>query len=1097
MESLIQLVESRQEWLVRRVIEHGHRTGFTMTVAMPEAVWRSSVAGLVRTLRQCLELADGLALTGLETPKEQEPVWEYGRAQARMHIGSGVAQGEFFGVLKNFRRVFAELVQEADFRPEDEVRYVQAIHRFFDKFELTVLGEWSKASTDERVSALAAGMVKATTEKNRYLNVFESQSSPVVLVGPDGRIANVNQAAGRLLWDLMMPVSSLQSDTRLPPPPKWLEKHLAQDSRGGRGEKVSEEEIETLQGLRQFEVRVRYLADAGEGNLGSVITLLDLTERRVAERTMRQAHDHLRSVLEDFPNPVWISDNLGNCTYVNRSWLRLTGKRQIEGSVFNRMEGVHVADRVRLTQFMERSHLRRQPFEVEYRVLGGDAEPHWLVDVGRPLFDPQGRFTGFVGSCYDITERKVAAEELRRSQAQLLSILESTTDAVLIADSFFRVTYLNERAERFLGVKLADVRDRAVWTALPGLAETPFQACIENTAKDGTPAKAEAFFEALRGWFEVHAYAHPEGVAVFFRDVSARKREEQRRADEAELLRQSEERYALAASATNDGLWDWDMAGGRLYLSHRWLQIRGVQQQTLAKDPEWMFDGVHPDDKQAVRDALKGHLEGELPVFEVEHRLSVEEGCRWVVIRGKVVRDDEGRPVRMVGSLTDITERREAADRLEHQAYHDPLTGLPNRLLFQDRLNHCITRSRRRGRAMFAVLYLDMDRFKLINDTLGHQAGDQFLQDVAARLVGSIRSEDTVARMGGDEFAVLLEEVPDVARVLVVANRIQTALSEPWVNPFVEMATSASIGIALGTTGYQNADEVLRDADIAMYRAKGKGRARHEVFDPEMHDQLISRMELESDLRQSLERGEMRLVYQPVVALATGEVMGFESLLRWANGKRGVVGPDRFVPVAEECGFIVPLGAWALHEACRQAASWKTPVGALPPFVTVNLSARQFSSGELAREIQHVLLRTGLDPRRLRVEITESILLGEGAAVFATLAAIKESGVKIYLDDFGTGYSSLSYLHRYPIDAVKVDKSFIQEMGDPRKASLVKAILDMARSLEMSTIAEGIETLEQAERLKGLGCPTGQGYYFSRPVEAAKVAEILRKKSLP
>ncbi|HEV8624960.1 MAG TPA: EAL domain-containing protein [Acidimicrobiia bacterium] len=443
----------------------------------------------------------------------------------------------------------------------------------------------------------------------------------------------------------------------------------------------------------------------------------------------------------------------------------------------------------------------------------------------------------------------------------------------------------------------------------------------------------------------------------------------------------------------------------------------------------------------------------------------------------------------LVRNLEERVERRTADHRrlqeeLAHQAFHDSLTGLANRALFKDRVEHALTRLQRRRRPL-AVFFLDLDRFKAINDSFGHASGDALLIAVSRRLRDCVRAEDTVARLGGDEFAVLVENLAGDAEVRIVADRVKEAFRDPIVIDGRELAVAASIGIALSEAGAETADDLLRNADLAMYRAKAAGGGARQYI-PEMHAGMIERLELESDLRQALAREQLYLVYQPIVDLQTGRLSGAEALLRWQHPTRGVVSPADFIPVAESSGMIVPIGEWVLRQACRDARRWDEIPGGEALSVSVNLSGRQLQTSELPSVVPHALLEAGLAPGRLTLEMTESVLIDRSDEMLALLHELRRIGVRLAIDDFGTGYSSLSYLHRFPVDIVKVDRSFVESLtGEADEISLAESIIRIGQGLRVTTVAEGIEDTTQLEALQRLGCDHGQGYYFARPMSAA------------
>ena len=561
-----------------------------------------------------------------------------------------------------------------------------------------------------------------------------------------------------------------------------------------------------------------------------------------------------------------------------------------------------------------------------------------------------------------------------------------------------------------------------------------------------------------------------------------------------EGLKESEERYALAARGANDGLWDWNLATNAIYFSTRWKAMLGYQDDEIIDKPDEWFDRIHDADRERVKEEIAAHQKGLTPHFESEHRVRYKDGTyRWMLSRGLAIRDESGKPVRMAGSQTDITEGKVS----------DPLTNLPNRLLFLDRLGRLMRHSKRHPERMFAVLFLDLDGFKMINDSLGHLVGDQLLMAVAKRLENCLRGTDTVARlaqrtftlarMGGDEFTVLLDEIKEPADANRAADRIMKELSTPFLITGKEVFTSASIGIALSNPSYQQPEEIMRDADTAMYQAKSLGKSRYEVFDADMRATVIARLELETDLHRALERGEFRNFYQPIVALDTGQIIGFEALMRWQHSTRGLLGPEKFISVAEDSGLIRELGWWSLGEACRRLKEWRRQVGPERDLViSVNLSVKQFMQPNLVLNIGTLLNELGIPPHALKLEITESTVMEDPSAAIEMLQKMKNLGIRLAIDDFGTGYSSLSYLHRFPLDTLKIDRSFIS--GDSQGVNgmeIARTVMPLAKNLQLDVVAEGVETAEQVQQLKKLECKYAQGYYFSGPVSADEAGALL------
>ncbi|HEX2209469.1 MAG TPA: EAL domain-containing protein [Longimicrobium sp.] len=555
-------------------------------------------------------------------------------------------------------------------------------------------------------------------------------------------------------------------------------------------------------------------------------------------------------------------------------------------------------------------------------------------------------------------------------------------------------------------------------------------------------------------------------------------------------LAASEQRYALAALGAHDGLWDWDLRAGTLYLSPRWKEIVGCGDGEVGTDPAAWFDRIHPDDRRRVHTELM-KPDNDSGLFQSEHRIRHADGSwRWVLVRGVRVVDRDGATVRMAGSQTDVSQRKMYENQLLHDALHDGLTGLPNRGLFLDRLERAIAWWQRHPEHHFAVIFLDLDRFKVVNDRVGHAAGDQVLVAVSRRLEGCLRQGDSVARLSGDEFALLLHDVENPS---AVAHRIQQELVRPYDVGGQQVLVTASLGIAVSSIGFSRPEDVLRDADAAMYRAKARGRARFEIADAELHARSLEQLEMESQLREAVERDQLRLHFQPVVVMETRELVGFEALMRWQHPERGLRSPDDFIPLAEQSGLIMTIGRWALWEACRQMQEWRRAyAGSEPLWLSVNLSSRQFLHPQLVQEIHDVLRDTGFPADRLRLEITESVIMDDPGAVGQILHRLRATGIRVAVDDFGTGYSSLAYLHRLPVDTIKIDRSFVHDMhADPALVAVIKTVISLSGSLRMETVAEGVETAEAASALREMGCHLGQGFLFSHPLPPADAARML------
>ncbi len=556
-----------------------------------------------------------------------------------------------------------------------------------------------------------------------------------------------------------------------------------------------------------------------------------------------------------------------------------------------------------------------------------------------------------------------------------------------------------------------------------------------------------------------------------------------------EALRESEQRYALAMEGSNDGLWDWNVDSEPIHFSPRWKQILGFETDELPDAIESWWDRIHEDDSERVRADFRRYLaSSSATLFHSEHRVRHKDGTlRHVLVRGKAIRNSSGKATRMAGSLTDVTLARS----------RDALTGLANRVFFLDRLEHAFRRSKRSPNFRFATLFLDLDRFKIVNDSLGHSAGDALLVAFARRLERCVRAVDTVARMGGDEFVVLLDDTQDPSAAVRAANRIIAECATPFQIADRDVYCGASIGVALSSPEHLTAGELLRNADMAMYRAKAIGRGQFALFDEAMHSQAVRQLSIESDLRSALKLGQLEVFYQPIVDLNSRRPKGFEALVRWRHPTRGLVSPAEFIPVAEESHLITEVDAFILKQATSQLKAWQTQ-SKLSLTMSINTSRRNFARLDFVERVKQAIASAQIAPQCLQLEVTESLTMDSSAQVKAQLNALSQSGIQIYVDDFGIGYSSLSMLHTYPFTGIKLDRSFVSALGErPASSQIVKAVLAMAEALKLDVVAEGVETDAQASALASLSCPHAQGYLFSKPMSVESASEWLQNQISP
>ncbi|MDO8589257.1 MAG: EAL domain-containing protein [Armatimonadota bacterium] len=695
-----------------------------------------------------------------------------------------------------------------------------------------------------------------------------------------------------------------------------------------------------------------------QGRPADLVLFRNITERKRIEEAVERSRDSYLSLFEEFPALIWRSGADGKCDYFNGTWLAFTGRTIEQESGGGWIEGIHPDDiKRRMTTYFQ-AFKSRQPFELEYRLQRHDGEYRWIIDRGAPINDVDGKFMGYVGSCFDITDMKHAESNMRMHT----SAMNAAGDQIVITDPDGRIEFVNLAFERETGYGSEEVIGKKPSVLKSGEHDAAFYDELWNTIRSG------------RTW---------QGEIV------------NRRKD--------------------GGLYTEDMT-------------------------------ITP------------------------------------------VKNESGEIERFIAIKRNITEKKVYEKQLDRLAHYDHLTGLPNRLLFADRLTQNLAKARRNGESL-AVMFLDLDRFKNINDTLGHSIGDILLNGVARRLTACLREMDTVARMGGDEFTIILSQISQPDDATNVAQKILDSLAKPFdVGGGYELFVSASIGITMFPLDGSDVETLVKNADTAMYRAKEQGRNNWQLCTSATNAAALQRMELETSLRRAVDREELLAHYQPRVDLSTGRIVGTEALLRWQHPELGLVSPAEFIPLAEDTGLIIPIGEWALREACAQNKAWQD--SGLPKMpVAVNLSPRQFRQKDLVEIVAGILKETGLDPKYLELEVTESAIMHKPSVAAAALRRLKDMGVQVSIDDFGAGQSSLSYLKRFPIDTLKIDQSFIRDITtDPDDAAIARAIVAMAHSLKLNVIAEGVETLEQLQFLRSLDCDEVQGYFISRPVPAEEFA---------
>ncbi|RIK46094.1 MAG: response regulator receiver protein [Chloroflexi bacterium] len=812
-----------------------------------------------------------------------------------------------------------------------------------------------------------------------------------------------------------------------------------------------------------------------------------------------EVDNHYRTFVERLPVVAYIADvrDTFEPIYIGSRISELTGYPcdALAAGRVNRLALVHPDDRERVRANDASAMALQEAFAIEYRIVRRDGTLRWVLDQASIVSGNASGQHYWHGYLQDITERKAAEDRLREAEFKHRSLVEANP-AVIYSEP-----YPCDHSKLFLGPRIVELCGftREEWLARETMWEDllhPDDRAWAIAANDHSNATGEPFRAEYR-WIHRDGrvvWIHDECVLVraddggpmfwqgVFVDITERKRME-------EELREAEQRYRLLVEQIPAIVYTEAVDAGSplVYISRQVEALLGYPPELWLSRPGMWRSVMHPDDRERIFAERERAYAMQQP-YAMEYRLFAADGrIVWIHDEALLVRDGADIPRFWQGIAVDITPSKRLEEELAWRAFHDPLTGLPNRALFLDRLRQACSRATAPHRRV-ALIFFDLDNLKVINDSLGHAAGDSLLRLVAERLLVHIHPPATLARLGGDEFTVLLEDVDAAEDALRLAWAIEQALTAPFSIAGREMFVSASLGIALSTPNMAHPDDLLRDADMAMYRAKSSGKARCEVFDPSMNAQAVRRLELENDLRRALERDELFIVYQPKVDLSTGRTIAQEALVRWRHPQRGLLMPGEFIPIAEETGLIVPIGHWMLREVCRQARRWTGHPGQAHLVTSVNLSGRQFQHPYLAEAVLTALDTAGLDPARLALEVTESVVMDDVTAAVETLRRLKQLGIHIGIDDFGTGYSSLAYLRRFPVDFLKIDKSFVAELeSDTEAAVIVSAMIGLAHALGLRVVAEGIETPAQLGQLRELGCDYGQGYYFSRPVRPEAV----------
>jgi PAS domain S-box-containing protein/diguanylate cyclase (GGDEF)-like protein len=936
--------------------------------------------------------------------------------------------------------------------------------------------------------------------------VVENSSEILTTVDPDGTLRYASPAFERVLgYDPEEEIGKMNVLDHVHPDdlPHVLEETEKALSEGGITTNKADYRFRHKDGSwRWMESVGTYLLDDPSVN-GIVVTSRDLTERKEAEERLRRAEERYRTLVERVPAVVYVQEigSPGSAMYMSPRIEALTGYTPEECKDPGlRWRMVHPEDRERMQSEDERTGKPGEVFASEYRVLHRDGRSVWVRNESILIEDEASGSRYWQGFMSDITERRRVEAALRESEQRFRKSFDDAAIGMALVGRDGRWLQVNRSLCEMVGYPEEELLEKTFQDIThPDDLEKDLEQVRRLLAGEIRTYQMEKRYFHRDGhvvWIllSVSMVHDEEGEPLYFvsqiQDISERKRAEQKIKDAEEHYRTLVEQ--LPAVTYIDPVDDPETS---LYTSPHIEQMLGYTPKEWQTEKLWP-KRLHPDDRERILAADERFEAGGSEPFREEYRLLAKDGSVvWVREEAVLVRDEAGEPLYWQGVFYDLSERKALEERLHYQAFHDPLTDLPNRRLFADYLKGALKRTSRRKGRKSAVLFMDLDNFKVVNDSLGHEVGDHLLVAVGQRLEGCLRRGEVAARLGGDEFTLLLENISRAGEAEEVADRIIRELRAPFVIDGHLIFATISIGIALSdSVGRGQGDLLLRAADIALYRAKGKTKACYEVFDRSKDAYALVRLELENDLRKAIERDELRLYYQPVYSLGSANIAGMEALLRWEHPGRGMMRPAEFIPLAEETGLIVPIGRWTLEEVCRQAREWQDSYQINPsPIAGVNLSLRQFQHPGLVEDVARILRETGLDPGNLALEITESVAMHDEDSTIATLEELKSLGVWLVIDDFGIGNSPLSYLtSQFKMDHLKIDGSFIRKfVEDSEDSAIIPGLIDFAHAVSLRVIAEGVETAAQFQRLKEMGCEFVQGNYISKPLAPAAASELV------
>ncbi len=950
-------------------------------------------------------------------------------------------------------------------------------------------------NNEQNIGHTIAKMTQDLQQTAEYaLDIFEDISVSIVATTPAGNILSLNYATCQLLGyskkELIgKPIATIFKKTELPLAGRETENLTAGDS-----VRNVEKVYLSKHGRKIIVLLSISTIHDGKGEVsGKLYVAQDITENKRVERDLRRSEKKFRQLVETVNAAAFIYQGR-QLRYVNSQTEAITGYSREELLSMDLYDLIHPEFRSLVKKWGKASEDRKKgSVKHEILLISKSGEERWIeATVDMIKFERKG---SILVTAFDISDRKLSDLELERSLSLMQATIESTADGILAVDSQGNIVTFNSKFAQMWQVPdfLLDSRSNNQILGF-GINQLKYPETFLKRSQELSDIPELESYDIIEfkdgRIFERYSLPQRTGGKISGRVFSFRDVTERLRAEEA--LRKSEERFNLLTRATNDAVWDLDLVNEELWWSEEFNKLFGYKiYNNQSINLGFWSDKIHPEEREKVINNFNNTLAGDAQYWLEEYSFRCADG-RYVFVldRGYIIRNESGKAVRAIGTMMDITERKQAEEIIRYQAVYDQLTGLPNRILFNQRLSASL-KQLKNTKKILAVMFLDLDRFKKINDTLGHAAGDRLLEIFAARINDTLGGNDTVARWGGDEFTVLLPDINSPEDAVKTAQRIQESLKPVFKLEEQSLHITSSIGIAIYPDDGEDAETLVKNADAALYRAKERGRNNYQFYNSTINPQGSQLLILESKLHDAPEQGEFEVYYQPRVNITTWKIQGMEALLRWHHPELGLIYPNTFIPIAEENGLIVSIGEWVLETACKQNKAWQD---ALQPDlrIAVNFSARQFQQFNLLKMVSDCLEKTGLEPKYLELEITESTAMQDMEYTKKVLTQLQNMGVQIALDDFGTGYSSLTYLKKFPLNILKIDKSFVSGLtNDLSERAIANAVATLGRDLNLNVVAEGVETKQQLECLRSLHCQEIQGYYFSPPLSANDASKLL------